>query len=54
MNSMNSVDNFTNLVLTSNAFYGESKAGDWTLRMIDAASGTTGGLLNWSIRFFGH
>jgi subtilisin-like proprotein convertase family protein len=49
--------NLTNWVLLSNTFYGESKAGNWTLKVIDGyqTGGCTAGTLqNWSIRFFGH
>ena len=48
--------NLTNWVILSNAFYGESKAGDWTIKVIDAYScGNAQGVFqNWSIRFFGH
>ena len=35
--------------LLSNAFYGESPNGDWTLKVIDAASGDTGTLDSWSL-----
>lgn len=38
--------------LLSNAFYGESPNGDWTLRVIDAASGDTGTLNAWSLRLY--
>jgi len=44
----------SNFVMLSNAFYGESKAGDWTIRVLDAYSCSQGVLQNWSIRFFGH
>ena len=46
--------NLTNMVLLSNAFYGESKAGNWTIKVIDAHTNGTGSLTDWSIRFFGH
>ena len=36
--------------LLSNAFYGESPRGVWTLRVIDAAEGDTGTLSSWSLR----
>ncbi len=35
--------------LLSNAFYGESPNGDWTLRVIDAAPGDIGSLDAWSL-----
>jgi subtilisin-like proprotein convertase family protein len=42
------------MVLLSNAFYGESKAGDWTIRVIDGYGCASGTLVNWHIRFYGH
>ena len=36
--------------LLSNAFYGESPRGTWTLRVIDAADGDTGTLDSWALR----
>ena len=49
-------DNLANMVLTSNAFYGEETDGNWTIKVIDAAnySGGTGTLTKWSIRFYQH
>ena len=37
--------------LLSNAFYGESPSGDWTIQVIDAAAGDVGKLESWSIKF---
>jgi subtilisin family serine protease len=42
------------MVLISNAFYGESAAGNWTIKIVDAAAVDTGTLTQWSIRVFGH
>jgi subtilisin-like proprotein convertase family protein len=42
------------MVLISNAFYGESAAGSWTIKVVDAAAVDTGTLTQWSIRVFGH
>ena len=36
--------------LLSNAFYGESPRGVWTLRIIDAAAGDVGTLSSWALR----
>ena len=38
--------------LLSNAFYGESPAGDWTLKVIDAAAGDEGTLDSWKLTFY--
>ncbi len=37
--------------LLSNAFYGESPNGEWTIRIIDAAAGDTGTLDSWQLEF---
>ena len=37
--------------LLSNAFYGESPNGEWTLKIVDAAAGDAGNLNGWSLRF---
>jgi subtilisin family serine protease len=42
------------MVLISNAFYGESAAGNWTIKVVDAAPQDTGTLTQWSIRVYGH
>jgi len=47
-------NNFTNQILTSNAFYGEETDGNWTLRVIDGGNTDEGTLVNWSIRFYEH
>jgi subtilisin-like proprotein convertase family protein len=55
-NGFNSA-NLSNMVLLSNAFYGETVAdGTWTLRVIDGDGGTPdNGVLNsWSIKVWGH
>ena len=38
--------------LLSNAFYGESPLGDWTLKVVDAAEEDTGMLESWSLTFY--
>jgi len=50
-----------NVLLLTNAFYGESSAGTWTLKVVDGSSinadGTTNGtgtLTNWKINILGH
>lgn len=41
-------------VLLSNAFYGETSAGSWSLKIIDGKTNDTGTLNNWSIKVYGH
>lgn len=43
-----------NMVLLSNAFYGENATGDWTLKIVDLGNGDFGELQNWAIRIFGY
>ena len=42
---------FRDWSLLTNAFYGESANGDWTLRVIDAAPGDVGSLDGWTLKF---
>jgi subtilisin-like proprotein convertase family protein len=49
--------NLTDMALASNAFYGETGNGTWTLRVVDgqSATNTSGGTLtNWKIVVYGH
>ncbi|MBK7845611.1 MAG: S8 family serine peptidase [Bdellovibrionales bacterium] len=41
-------------LLLSNAFYGEPSAGNWTLKIVDGATGGTGTLTSWQIDIIGH
>jgi subtilisin family serine protease len=43
-----------NMILLSNAFYGEDPNGVWTIEVVDGRSGVEGTLTEWSIRIFGH
>ncbi|KYG67526.1 serine protease [Bdellovibrio bacteriovorus] len=52
-NSLTNLANYTDNVFLSNAFYQESSAGVWTIKLIDAKAGTTGNLVRWSLRFTG-
>lgn len=52
--SLSGVANLSDAVFTSNAFYGESSSGNWTLKVLDAATGNTGTLTNWTITIRGH
>jgi subtilisin-like proprotein convertase family protein len=47
-------DNFANMVLLSNAFYGEPAVGSWTIKLVDTAAADTGTLTGWAIRIYGH
>ena len=38
--------------LLSNAFFGESPNGEWTLRVVDAAPDDTGTITQWSLEFY--
>jgi subtilisin-like proprotein convertase family protein len=52
---VNKDTNLLNMILLSNAFYGENTLGNWTIKVIDANEYVIGGTLSdWSIRFFGH
>ena len=54
LNIFHDSDDLTNMVLLSNAFYGESSNGNWTLKVVDTKAGNAGNLNDWSIRVFGH
>lgn len=45
--------NYASAVFLTNAFYGESSSGTWTLRVMDGSGDTTGTLTNWKINVFG-
>jgi subtilisin-like proprotein convertase family protein/subtilisin family serine protease len=47
-------DNLTDMVLLSNAFYGENPFGTWTIKVVDGLTGDVGTLTNWAIRVYGH
>ena len=49
-----SADNLNNQVFLSNAFYGESAGGPWTIKIVDGIAGETGTLTGWAIRLYGH
>ncbi len=54
-NGFSDDQNLANMVLLSNAFYGESSSGQWTIRVVDGYStGSNGTMVSWAIRFFGH
>ena len=51
-NEVLTADEDLDWTLLSNAFYGESPSGDWTLKVIDAAEGDTGTLDAWQLTFY--
>jgi len=54
-NIFSSSNNLSNFVMLSNAFYGESSSGNWTVKVVDTHSSSDAGqLTDWSIRIFGH
>ncbi|MNL20917.1 Microbial serine proteinase precursor [compost metagenome] len=52
-NAMVGLANYQGETLLSNAFYQESSAGNWTLRVVDAKGGNAGTLTKWSLNFVG-
>ena len=55
LNAFGGSDDLTNFVMLSNAFYGESSTGNWTIKVVDShPAADVGTLENWSIRIFGH
>lgn len=46
--------NLADVILLSNAFYGEEALGEWTLKVLDGKSGTSGTLKHWGLNIFGH
>ena len=54
LNIFFSSNDLTNMVLLSNAFYGEPSNGNWTIKVVDPLTGNAGTLDDWSIRVFGH
>jgi subtilisin family serine protease len=46
--------NMYNYRLLTNAFYGESSTGVWTIKVVDGNALDTGSLTAWSIRIYGH
>ena len=53
-NGFTTSNNLTDMVLLSNAFYGESSSGSWTIKVVDTMSSYTGTVTGLSIRSFGH
>ena len=51
---INQVDLTNDVHFGSNAFYGESSLGTWTLKVVDGRSGESGVLKDWSLKIMGH
>lgn len=54
LNGMNSSVSGQDIVLLSQAFYGENSLGNWTLQVIDINNGDTGTLHSGSMTIYGH
>ena len=53
-NPDSSNDTNLDLVLASQAFYGEKSGGTWDLKIIDYRQEKTGSLINWSLTIYGY
>ncbi len=52
-NSLTTIGNYVEETFLSNAFYQESSVGTWTLKVIDAKTGTTGTVTSFKLNFVG-
>jgi|GEM_PF-556408 len=52
-NSLDGITDLTSKQLLTNAFYGENSSGNWTIKLIDGASGNTGTLTGWELNVIG-
>lgn len=52
-NALEGLANFSGETFLTNAFYGETSAGTWTLKAIDGRTGTTGNFTGWEILISG-
>ena len=52
-NGFSETDNLNNMVLLSNAFYGESPFGEWMIKVVDGGEGVSGVLTSAHLKFFG-
>lgn len=52
--ALSGTHDLSDTIFISNAFYGENANGNWTIKVLDGASGTTGTLNRWGITFYGH
>ena len=46
--------NMSNQIFLTNAFYGESPVGTWTIKVVDALMFDTGTLTGWAVKAYGH
>lgn len=53
INSGITTTSIANVTLLSNAFYGETSLGNWTLKVVDGAAADTGTIKSWSIKAWG-
>ena len=53
-NSLYDSTGYGGATFLSNAFYGEAAAGNWALKVVDGATGSTGTLKSWKMRAYGH
>jgi subtilisin family serine protease len=49
-----SSQNLSDQIFLTNAFYGENPAGNWSIKVVDAAAGNTGTLTGWAVKAYGH
>ncbi|MNT76103.1 Proprotein convertase P-domain protein [compost metagenome] len=52
-NSLTGMKDYLGEVFLSNAFYQEVATGNWTLKVIDGKTGTTGTVSRWSLNIWG-
>ncbi|MBL6989553.1 MAG: S8 family serine peptidase [Bacteriovoracaceae bacterium] len=52
-NGLSNSTTMTDMVLLSNAFYGENSNGDWTIKIVDGTAGYTGTLTKWELNISG-
>ena len=52
-NALVGLPNYAGETFLTNAFFQESSAGTWTLKVIDAKTGVTGTVTRWSLNFVG-
>ena len=47
-------DDDLDMVLSTQAFYGENSMGSWRIKVVDYRGGNTGSLNSWEIKIYGH